>query len=122
MKKKTVIIGATNNPERYAYMAASRLMGAGHSIVPLGIKKGKVLGLDILDINSRPVVEDVDTVTMYIGSRHQQDHAEYIRSLHPKRVIFNPGTENPEFQDSLATDGVDVVEGCTLVMLSTGQF
>jgi len=122
MKKKTVIIGATNNAERYAYIAASRLTSAGHQIVPLGIKKGNVFGSDILDINSKPVVADVDTVTMYLGPRHQQDHSDYIRSLHPKRVIFNPGTENSEFQKSLAMDGVEVVEGCTLVMLSTGQY
>lgn len=122
MAKKTVIVGATTNQERYAYIAASRLLQAGHEIVPLGIKKGQVFGHEVLDITTSPAISDVDTVTMYVGPQHQQNLYEYIRNLHPKRVIFNPGTENPPFEKLLHSDGIEVVEGCTLVMLSTSQY
>jgi predicted CoA-binding protein len=122
MSKKTVIIGATTNTERYAYAAASRLLEAGHEIVPLGIKRGEVIGRQILDITSKPVVSDVDTVTMYVGPQHQENLQEYIQTLHPKRVIFNPGTENSVLEKALQDSGIEVVEGCTLVMLATNQY
>lgn len=122
MSKKTVIIGATTNKERYAYTAASRLLDAGHEIAPLGIKKGEVFGRQILDITKKPAVSDVDTVTMYVGPQHQGNLQEYIQNLQPRRVIFNPGTENPGFEKALQDRGVEVVEGCTLVMLATNQF
>lgn len=122
MKKKTVIIGATTNPGRYAYLAAHRLKDAGHPIVPVGIKKGLVSGEEILDISQKPAVDHVDTVTMYIGPQHQQEWEDYIQSLNPRRVIFNPGTENPLFEKKLEEKGVEVVEGCTLVMLSIGNY
>lgn len=122
MSKKTVIIGATTNTERYAYAAASRLLEAGHEIAPLGVKKGEVFGHQIIDITTRPVLTDVDTVTMYVGPQHQENLQEYIQTLHPRRVIFNPGTENPAFEKALQDSGIEVVEGCTLVMLATKQF
>ncbi len=122
MNKKTAIIGATTNAGRYAYLAAQRLSGAGIPIVPLGIKKGVVAGADILDLKEKPKVDDIDTVTMYIGPQHQSEWEDYIMSLNPKRVIFNPGTENPPFEKKLRAGGVDVVEGCTLVMLSIGNY
>jgi predicted CoA-binding protein len=120
--KKTVIIGATTNPGRYAYLAASMLTEYKHEIVPVGIKKGSVFGAEILDIYSRPKIEGVDTVTMYIGPRHQGEHMDYILSLNPKRIIFNPGTENDEFIRKAEENGIETVEGCTLVMLRSGQF
>ena len=120
--KKTVIIGATPNRSRYAYIAAGQLTDHGHEIVPLGIKSGEVFGKPILDIRQRPDIKQVDTVTLYIGPHRQPEWYDYILSLKPKRIIFNPGTENPEFEKKAEESDIEVVEGCTLVMLSTGQF
>jgi predicted CoA-binding protein len=120
--KKTVIVGSTTNPGRYAYMAAGRLDAMGYEIVPLGIRKGQVFGKDILDIRTRPSVDDVDTITMYIGPQRQPEWIDYLLSLKPKRIIFNPGTENDEFVRRAEASGVETVEGCTLVMLRSGQY
>lgn len=120
--KKTVIIGATPNPERYAYKAAGELVKRGHEIVPLGIKKGTVFGKEILDIRSKPAIENVDTVTLYIGPARQPEWYDYILSLKPRRILFNPGTENLEFQKQALAAGIEAEEVCTLVMLRTGQF
>jgi len=122
MSKKTVIIGATTNPSRYAYIAAGMLTEYKHEIVPLGIKKGAVYGRQILPINGRPEVKDVDTVTLYIGPQHQPEHYEYILSLKPKRIIFNPGTENEEFEKLIEEAGSEALEACTLVLLRSGQY
>jgi uncharacterized protein len=122
MNKKTVIIGATTNPSRYAYMAAEMLTNYKHDIVPIGIKKGEVNGKSILDINQRPKIDEVDTVTLYIGPQHQPEHYEYLLSLKPKRFIFNPGTENHEFEKLVEASGAEAIEACTLVMLRTGQY
>lgn len=122
MSKRTVIVGATPNETRYAYKAASRLTGHGHDIVPVGIKQGAVFGHEILPIRENPPIENVDTITMYIGPAHQGEYYDYLRGLGAKRFIFNPGTENHEFMKMLEDDGVEVVEGCTLVMLSVGNF
>ncbi len=120
--KKTVIIGATTNPSRYSYLAAGMLTEYQHEIVPIGIKKGEVYGKPILDIHQRPVVDGVDTVTLYLGPRHQPEHYQYILGLKPKRVIFNPGTENPEFQKMIEAAGAEAWEACTLVLLRSGQY
>src|SRR6187551_2534092 len=96
--KKTVIIGASNNPARFAYLAAESLDRYKHEFIPVGIRKGEVLGKPILNINEKPIVEDVDTITLYIGPQHQPQWYDYLISLQPKRIIFNPGTENPEFE------------------------
>ncbi len=122
MKKKTVIVGASMNTSRYAYMAADMLTHEGHEIVPIGIKKGELFGHAILDIRQRPPIEGVDTVTLYIGPRHQPQWYDYILSLKPQRVIFNPGTENPEFIQKVNKSGVEAIEACTLVMLRTRQY
>lgn len=122
MSKKTVIIGATDNPSRYAYLAAENLQARHYEFVPVGIKKGNVLGQPILDLSTRPAIPDVDTVTLYVGPRNQAEWYDYILSLAPKRIIFNPGTENPEFQQMAAAAGLEVTEACTLVMLRTGQY
>ncbi|MCA0382312.1 MAG: CoA-binding protein [Bacteroidetes bacterium] len=118
--KKTVIIGASDNSNRYSYIAANRLVAHGHEVVPIGIKKGRVAGLDI--ITDHPALEQVDTITMYINPQRQLAYYDYILSLHPKRVIFNPGTENDELEEMLQQQGIQTMEACTLVMLSTGQF
>ncbi len=122
MSKKTVIIGATNNPSRYAYLAAERLTRAGHEIVPVGIKKGEVLGEEIRNIREEPQISDVDTITMYIGPQHQPEYYNYLIGLNPKRVIFNPGTENPELVRQLKEKGIASEYSCTLVMLGSGVY
>jgi len=120
--KKTVIIGATPNPSRYAFIAAGMLNEYNHEIVPVGIKKGEVYGKPILDIYQRPQISDVDTVTLYIGPQHQPEHYDYILSLKPRRVIFNPGTENPEFEKMVEESGAEATEACTLVLLRSDQY
>lgn len=122
MNKKTVIIGATTNPSRYAYFAAERLTSAGHDIVPVGIKKGEVFGVEILDIRESPDVKNVDTVTMYLGPQNQPEYYDYIVGLKPKRIIFNPGTENPELVKKAQEAGIETEYACTLVMLGSGVY
>lgn len=122
MSKKTVIIGATTNPERYAYFAAGRLKQNDHTIVPVGIKKGDVFEEEILDLREKPEIPDVDTVTMYIGTRNQAEWMDYILSLNPNRIIFNPGTENPSFQEKANAQGIETLNACTLVMLSSNTY
>lgn len=120
--KKTVIIGATTNQGRYAYLAASMLTEYNHEIVPVGIRDGAVFGKEILDIFKKPPIEDVHTVTLYIGPQRQPEHYDYILSLKPKRIIFNPGTENNEFIKRAEDQGVETLEACTLVMLRSLQY
>ncbi len=118
--KKTLILGATPNPQRYAYLAAARLTENDHEIVPVGIKKGEVFGQAIH--NDRPLLDDIDTLTLYIGPQHQAEWYDYILKLAPKRLIFNPGTENPELRKLAQEAGIETLEACTLVMLSTRQY
>ncbi|WP_031525623.1 CoA-binding protein [Dyadobacter crusticola] len=118
--KRTLIIGATANPSRYAYLAAQKLRNYGHPILLLGRRKGAALGEEIH--LEKTNWKDVDTVTLYINPSHQPEYYDYILSLNPKRVIFNPGTENPEFKNMLLDKNIIPIEGCTLVMLSIGQY
>ena len=120
--KRTVIIGASPSPTRYAFQAASQLVRFGHEFIPIGIKRGVVLGKVILDIRLKPKIDDVDTITLYVGTRRQPEWYDYILSLNPRRVIFNPGTENSEFERILENAGVEALEACTLVMLRTDQY
>ena len=122
MSKKTVILGASNNTNRYAFAAAERLKRYGHPFVPVGVKRGEVLGHPILDIFERPLINEVDTITLYIGPRHQEGLDDYIIKLNPKRVIFNPGTENEALSIALQNHGIQTIEACTLVMLSVGNY
>ncbi len=120
MDKLTLIIGASDKADRYSNMAAHRLQQHGVDFIPLGIKAGEVAGKAIL--TGMPELKDVHTVTMYINPERQKSYYNYILSLHPKRVIFNPGTENDEFAQKLESKGIEVVEGCTLVMLGSRTF
>lgn len=120
--KKTAIIGATPNPSRYAYTAAHMLTEHGHPIVPIGIKSGTVAGQEILDLREKPTLTDIDTVTLYIGPRHQPEWYDYIVRLNPQRIIFNPGTENTELSEKAQALGIEPVIACTLVMLRTGAY
>lgn len=120
MTKKTLVIGASTDPSRYAYLAANRLVNYKHEIELLGIKEGEVAGNKIR--TEKADLKDIDTVTMYISPKHQQEYFDYIANLKPRRVIFNPGTENPDFENFLSEKGIEPIEACTLVMLSTGQY
>ncbi len=121
-QKKTAIIGATTNPLRYAYFAAERLDNNGHDFVPVGIKKGSVLDKEILNLNDRPVLEDIDTVTLYLNPTNQKPWEDYILSIHPRRIIFNPGTENFKFAKKARAKGIETINACTLTMLSVGLY
>jgi len=120
--KKTVLVGATSNPSRYAYLAASMLAEYNHETVLLGIKKGNVDGNEILNIRERPAIADVHTITLYIGPQRQPEWYDYLLSLKPKRIIFNPGTENEEFEKLATKQGIEAMEACTLVLLRSRQF
>jgi predicted CoA-binding protein len=118
--KKTLVLGASDNPARYSYLAIKKLLANGHPVVAVGRKKGEVAGISIETNN--PHFDDIDTVTLYINSEIQKSYSSYIFSLHPKRIIFNPGTENTDFQELAARQGIQVMVACTLVMLSTNQY
>jgi len=118
--KKTLVVGASTNPSRYAYMAIKKLLQYNLPVVALGRRKGLVDNVEI-EIEKLPF-EDIDTVTLYIGPKHQPEFYEYIVSLKPKRVIFNPGTENDEFYKVLNENNIDTEIACTLVLLSTNQY
>lgn len=120
--KKTLVVGATANPGRYAFLAARMLSDYGHEFVPIGIKKETVLGREILNLREKPPLENIDTITLYIGPQNQPEWYDYLLSLKPKRIIFNPGTENEAFEKMAEDKNIEVVEGCTLVMLRTSQY
>jgi len=117
---KTLIIGASINPERYAFKAANNLLAHGHEIELVGQKEGEILGNKIR--TNYPDFEDIDTVTMYVDHRNQPDLYDYILNQKPRRIIFNPGAENPEFEQLAQSKGIETEEACTLVLLATGQF
>lgn len=117
---KTLVIGASPNETRYSYKAASLLQKYGHKVEAIGIRSGKIGEIEIK--LGLPKLDDIHTVTMYIGLQKQPEYYDYILKLNPKRIIFNPGTENPEFEEKAKSLGIEVVEDCTLVMLNTGRF
>ncbi len=120
--KKTILVGATPNSSRYAYLAATMLEEYQHDTVLLGIKKGEINGKKILDIREKPLITDVDTITLYIGPHRQPEWYNYLLSLKPKRIIFNPGTENEEFENMARQQHVEALQACTLVLLRSRQY
>ncbi|CAN5173551.1 CoA-binding protein [soil metagenome] len=120
MNRKTVVIGASENTERYSNKAVRSLLQHGKEVVAVGLKEGVIEGVKILKGN--PVIENVDTVSLYVGPAHQPAMYNYILSLKPKRIIFNPGTENPEFEKLAQENGIETTEACTLVLLSIGNY
>ena len=118
--KKTLIIGASDNPARYSYLAINKLLAHGHPVVAVGRKTGIVAGIHIE--TGSPYVDDIDTIGLYISPEVQVAYYDYILSLHPKRIIFNPGTENPVFQELAARQGIQGLQACMLVLLSTNQY
>lgn len=120
LSNTTLILGATPNPTRYAYIAAERLVRHGHEIIPVGIKSGALQGREIL--NGKPDVPEVDTVTLYIGPKHQPEYYDWLLRVAPRRIIFNPGTENAELMRLARENDIETVTGCTLVMLAGGSY
>ena len=118
--KKTVVIGASPNPERYGYKATEKLVNQGIETIPLGVKPG-IIGKSVI-INDRPAEKGVHTVTLYLNPKNQEEWYDYILSLHPKRIIFNPGTENPAFALEANQQGISTADACTLVLLATNQY
>lgn len=120
MKKKTLVLGASLKPGRYSNLAMNRLKEYAHEVVAIGLRPGEVSGIKIETelINFK----GIDTVTLYLNPMRQKSYYDYIVSLHPTRVIFNPGTENPEFYKILKEAAIEAEVACTLVLLSTNQY
>lgn len=118
--KTTLVIGASENPERYSNMAIKLLRKYGHNVVAIGIKTGKIDDVEIL--KGQPVFTDIDTITLYINPTFQTDYYQYILSLKPKRIIFNPGTENDELINIATESYISAIVACTLVLLKTNQY
>jgi len=120
MKKKTLVLGASLKPVRYANLAMHRLVLYGHEVVAIGLREGEVAGVSI-STELFPY-EDVDTVSLYLNASRQEAYYDYVLSLKPERVIFNPGTENPEFYEILKENDIEYEVACTLVLLGTNQY
>lgn len=116
----TLIIGASKNPERYSYKAAERLLKHGYEIELLGLRPDEVFG-KVIDTEKKQYT-GIDTVTLYVGPQRQPEYYDYIVSLKPRRVVFNPGTENEEFYKILDDNKIESEVACTLVLLGTGQY
>ncbi|MEJ7588547.1 MAG: CoA-binding protein [Ferruginibacter sp.] len=119
-KKKTLVIGASANPARYSFAAVQRLSARQHPVTALGIRKGTIGNIEI-ETEKKPI-EDIDTITLYLNPSRQKEYYEYMLALNPKRIIFNPGTENDELSMLAEQKGIETMEACTLVLLSTGQY
>ena len=119
-RKKTVILGASPNPVRFSHKAVKSLLRHDQEVVAVGFREG-LIGEEEIQVGMPPI-EEVDTVSIYIGSSRQTDYYDYILSLKPKRVIFNPGTVNPEFMVRLKREGIEPVAECMLVLLSEGEY
>jgi predicted CoA-binding protein len=120
VSKTTLVIGASTNPERYSFLAVKKLLQHGHAVKAIGAKKGTINNINI-ETEQIPF-NDIDTVTLYIGQSIQESYYDYILNLHPKRIIFNPGTENTYFFKLASSNKIICLNACTLVMLSTKQF
>ncbi|MFI5164016.1 MAG: CoA-binding protein [Bacteroidia bacterium] len=123
--KTTVVIGASENTERYSNRVVKMLHHQDIPVVAIGMKAGEIDGVKIqtgfpkIDASTGLIV---DTVTLYVGPQHQPQYYEYVLNLKPERVIFNPGTENPEFEKKVRDAGIEVLEACTLTMLTVGNY
>ena len=119
--KRTLILGASPNPARYSYKATLRLAANGHPVFPVGLREGKIGEHVILEKN--PIVKNIDTVTLYVGTKNQSPYYDYLlNQINPKRIIFNPGTENEELEKLAQEKGVVTEVACTLVLLSLGTY
>ncbi len=119
-KFKTLVFGASLKPYRYSHRAVKILKINGYEVVPVGRDEGEIDGIKIL--NGHPEIQGIHTVTMYLNPIHQPEHYDYILSLKPERIIFNPGAENAEFSKLAEEHGILTENACTLVLLSVGQY
>ncbi len=120
LQSTTLVVGASENPERYSNLAIQMLREYGYPVKAVGLKNGQVG--DVIIESGKPTLADIDTVTLYVGPRHQVEWESFLLDLNPRRIIFNPGTENPEFEEKARKQGIQTLEACTLVMLRTGQY
>lgn len=120
MKKKTLVIGASTDPTRFSNMAVKSLLQHGHDVVALGVKEGVIDGVAIDTVKEN--FTGIDTVTLYLNPQRQEEYYDYILGLHPKRIIFNPGTENEAFVNQAKQHHIATEYACTLVLLNTGQY
>ncbi len=118
--KKTLVLGASENPDRYSNKAVVMLRKHNHPVVAIGRGKGKIG--DVFFSEERVDFSDIHTVTIYLNPVSQKEYYDYLLSLHPKRIVFNPGAENAEFEKLVREQGIEVEEACTLVLLTTNQF
>ncbi|MBU3682071.1 MAG: CoA-binding protein [Flavobacterium sp.] len=118
--KKTVVLGASTKPERYSYKAIESLVSKGHSVLAIGQHAGEVSGIKIQ--TKLIPIKNIDTVTLYLNPLRQREYYNYIIEAKPKRVVFNPGTENPQFYQLLQSNGIAVEVACTLVLLAINQY
>lgn len=118
--KKTLVIGASPNSDRYGFKATEMLNDYHHEVYAFGLKKGNINEIEIQ--TEWPSETDFNTVTLYVGPQNQPDYIEKIIALKPQRVIFNPGTENTAFENELRKNNIEAIEACTLVLLRTNQF
>ena len=119
--KKTAVLGASLHPERYSRLAVLRLQEKGHPVVALGIEEG-LIGEVPVTTDFPQHIPDLDTISLYLNPKRQKEYYSYILGLHPKRIIFNPGTENPELLAIAEKEGIETIEACTLVMLRLGNY
>jgi len=118
--KKTLVLGASTQPDKYSYKAISMLVEKGHSVLAIGQKSGEVAGIKI---HTKAIpLKNIDTVTLYLNPLRQRDYYNYIIDSKPKRVVFNPGTENLEFYQLLQLNAIKFEVACTLVLLATNQY
>jgi predicted CoA-binding protein len=120
INKKTLVIGASLNPSRYSNFVIHKLLAHGHEVVAIGNKTGNIAGVKI-NVEKLPY-KDLDTITLYLNPTNQITYYDYIISLKPKRIIFNPGTENPELYQILKANNIAFEVACSLVLLSTNQY
>jgi uncharacterized protein len=120
MEKKTLVIGASKNPSRYSYLAVEKLKQHQHPVIAIGKNKGAIGDIEIE--TEKKQLSNIDTVTLYLNPNNQKEYYDYIFSLNPRRIIFNPGAENDELYKLAQEKGIKPMEACTLVLLSTGQY
>lgn len=119
-KKKTLVLGASSNPARYSYLATQRLRAHGHPVVAIGKRIGTIGDVPIE--KDHITAEGIDTITLYLNPTNQVEYYDYILELQPRRIIFNPGTENEDLARKAKENNIEPVYGCTLVMLSIGNY
>ena len=119
--KNTLVLGASTNPHRYSYIAIHRLRAAGHGVIAVGRGEGTVADITISEQISKGE-EDIDTITLYLRAELQPRFYNQILESNPKRIIFNPGSENIELAQHASAKGIETLEACTLVMLSINTF